>query len=169
MFQSKRLYHFVIFLILSGLIPIPSTVGAEASSSVVIAQIAASPLHALVLTESGEVYGWGSNANGALGDGTDEARTEDLTKAQGLPAIKAVSTGYLSSYALTNEGELYAWGRNYYGQLGGGGASWGITLPRKIEGLPKLVQIEGGNEFAVALAASGGSIHLRCQFCRAAR
>ena len=75
------------------------------------------------LTESGEVYTWGYNGYGCLGRGNSYIGTSNYTpeRIQVGPIgtkVKAISAGYNFMFALTEEGDLYSWGYNGYGQLG---------------------------------------------------
>src|SRR5919112_1171963 len=67
----------------------------------------------------GEVWAWGGNELGALGDGTN---TDSNTPVQvsGLSGVQAVAAGELHSLALKNDGSVWAWGSNGIGQLGDG-------------------------------------------------
>ncbi|KAG7234463.1 hypothetical protein INR49_004797 [Caranx melampygus] len=75
----------------------------------------------MALLDNGEVYGWGYNGNGQLGVGNNGNQLTPcrLTGLQGL-CIQQIVSGYSHCLALTDEGLLYAWGANTYGQLGTG-------------------------------------------------
>ena len=68
-----------------------------------------------------QVYGWGYNGNGQLGIGNNvnqpnPSRVGSLTNV----IITQVVCGYAHTLALSDEGMMYAWGANSYGQLGTG-------------------------------------------------
>ncbi|KAJ0070220.1 hypothetical protein NL108_002540, partial [Boleophthalmus pectinirostris] len=71
-----------------------------------------------------QVYGWGYNGNGQLGLGNNGNQLTPchLVGLQGL-CVQQIVSGYAHSLALTDEGLLYAWGSNTYGQLGTGNKS----------------------------------------------
>ncbi|MEN9605027.1 MAG: hypothetical protein RJB39_712 [Candidatus Parcubacteria bacterium] len=74
-----------------------------------IISLASTNNHSLALTAKGEVFAWGQNYTGQLGDGTRQNRaTPELVK--GLPAISKIAAGHKFSLALTASGEVYAWG-----------------------------------------------------------
>lgn len=77
--------------------------------------------HVLVLTDRGYVYSWGLNSNGQLGvGGTDDSNTPvEITSLRGQGVVQ-VETSSNGSFARTNDGQLYAWGQNDYGNLGFG-------------------------------------------------
>jgi alpha-tubulin suppressor-like RCC1 family protein len=81
--------------------------------------IVAGGLHALALSNNGKVYAVGQNDNGqlGLGDNTDRNTFTEVTSLSGKN-ITALSAGYEHSLALSNDGKIYAAGRNDYGQLG---------------------------------------------------
>lgn len=152
MLVIKGICRIIVLVIL---VQVFQTTPSYAESSVKITQIAASPTHVLILTNSGEVYGWGRNGNGQLGDGTLNNQTTSLTRVKNLPSIAAISVGFNTSYALTEQGDLYTWGFESYGELGDGQEYSLHMVPIKIEGLPQIKQIDGGSSFTVALTNSG--------------
>ncbi len=80
--------------------------------------------HALAIASDGTVYAWGNNFYGQLGNGTNADSTVPVKVSiiGGLPTNKAlkVEVGSNHSIVVTTNGEVYAWGNNFYGQLGNG-------------------------------------------------
>ncbi len=77
--------------------------------------------HCLALSTNADIYSWGLNADGQLGDGST------ITKICGIQVIQtvlyhvvilAVRATQASSYALSSSGNVYVWGKNDVGQLG---------------------------------------------------
>ncbi|CAB3378358.1 Hypothetical predicted protein [Cloeon dipterum] len=88
------------------------------------------------ISRSGSVFSWGENGFGQLGLGTTK-ETKVPTKISGLlehKKIVQVASGGGHTLALTSEGEVYAFGRNYSGQLGLG-TTVDQSFPRKVGGL----------------------------------
>lgn len=76
---------------------------------------------AYAIRGDGTLWSWGANAeceyceHGLIGDGT---RTDRLTPVQILNDVKLVAAGLQNGYAVKNDGTLWVWGGNRYGQLG---------------------------------------------------
>lgn len=89
-----------------------------------IVSVAAGALHALALTNSGAVYGWGNNWGGQAGAGTEDVEPMPLRvdALQGA-GIAQVDAGATSASARTGDGVIYTWGANHSGQLGNGASS----------------------------------------------
>jgi hypothetical protein len=89
-----------------------------------VAQVAAGSFHTLVLTDEGQLYAFGKNTFGELGNPTNnetQAANPSPT-AVGLPVaggrIEQLAAGYEDSFVLTNAGRLYSFGWNSFAQLG---------------------------------------------------
>ncbi|KZC13853.1 RCC1 and BTB domain-containing protein 1 [Dufourea novaeangliae] len=74
----------------------------------------------VAVKDNGEVYSWGDNSCGQLGLGNTSQIKEHPSKVTALAEvlIKKVVCGYGHCLALSDEGNLYVWGANNYGQLG---------------------------------------------------
>jgi hypothetical protein len=74
--------------------------------------------HALALTSSGEVYSWGLNFDGQIGNGSYETQLIPI-KVNGFDNEKIVmiSCGGWHSMVLTESGRVFYWGDNNWGQL----------------------------------------------------
>lgn len=97
----------------------------EFSDTKFFVDIHAGTHHSLALTSNGDVYGWGYNYNAAVGVGESrfEVNSPTLIPIPGLnPEEKVINlyTRIENSYAITNQGRLFGWGRNFYGELGVG-------------------------------------------------
>lgn len=73
--------------------------------------------HTLILSDSGQVFGCGSNRYGELGLGhKDDVQT--LKKIPIQTPIRKIFSGYFSSFAISESNAVYAWGKNDNYQLG---------------------------------------------------
>jgi len=93
-----------------------------------MAKIVAGNNHTLALTTDGVLVAWGSDSNGQLGDDVSSSNRTVATAVStaGVLAGKTVvdiAAGGMSSYALTSDGLVFAWGLNGNGQLGNGGTT----------------------------------------------
>ena len=111
--------------------------------------VAAGARSAYALTDDGTVYVWGGNNMGQLGLGTETGRKAVVGTPTPIPQekfggskVKQIVCTELSAYALTEGGEVYAWGDNDYGQLGTGNDDTGYftAVPEKLAltGMEKL-------------------------------
>jgi alpha-tubulin suppressor-like RCC1 family protein len=121
--------------------------------------VAAGGNHSCALRSDGEVWCWGANIWGELGDGSFEQRNTPV-QAVGVPAgISALSSGAFHTCALTASGAVWCWGDDSHGQLGDGDASFGGPAPVPVTGLPQIAAISAGSFNTCALTTKGG---IRC-------
>ncbi|HHT9110863.1 MAG TPA: RCC1 domain-containing protein [Candidatus Brocadiaceae bacterium] len=116
--------------------------------------------HTIALSKDGEVYGWGCNQKGQIGDGTNIKRTSPV-KVNGLSGIIAITSGGAlggdtnsHNLALKSDGTVWAWGSNSDGQLGDG-TDTDRNIPVQVGGLSHVIAIAGGGAHSVALKSDG--------------
>ena len=116
--------------------------------------------HTIALSKDGEVYGWGCNQRGQIGDGTHIKRTAPV-KVNGLSGIIAITSGGAlggdtnsHNLALKSDGTVWAWGSNSDGQLGDG-TDIDRNTPVQVGGLSHVIAIAGGGAHSVALKSDG--------------
>lgn len=109
-----------------------------------IVQIIASSTHSLALNTEGRVYSFGANYNGQLGIGLNyNGQTNIPMLIPYLQGIIQISSKGNYSLALSNEGKVYAFGKNNFGQLGLGDyidKYYPIPIPK----FDNIVQISAG-------------------------
>jgi alpha-tubulin suppressor-like RCC1 family protein len=93
-------------------------------SNKVIVSISSGLSHSVALSADGELFAWGDNQYGQLGDGTKVARTSPVAvRTDGVlkdSRIVSVASFAAHNLALTSDGVLVAWGINSGGRLGAG-------------------------------------------------
>ena len=87
----------------------------------------------LAVLSNGEVYGWGYNTYGILGDGYELGRVYSTPVKLNLSNIRTMSLGDGFAIFGTYAGEVYGIGKNDYGQLGTGDNKGASTFVRCYE------------------------------------
>jgi alpha-tubulin suppressor-like RCC1 family protein len=113
----------------TGTSPSRPTLGGPASS------VSAGSNHSCALLTSGEVWCWGGNLSGQVGDGTTTQRIKPVPVTLAGPATQVVA-GEAHSCALLASGQVQCWGDNTYGQLGSGSNAAGSLTPVTVVSLP---------------------------------
>lgn len=79
--------------------------------------------HAFAIMNDGSVKGWGANGNGQLGVGytTVIPQAQDVAFPPDFPgAFEVHTSNEIAQYCIDKTGQLWAWGRNAYGEIGVG-------------------------------------------------
>ncbi|XP_078172727.1 regulator of chromosome condensation (RCC1) family protein [Carex rostrata] len=100
----------------AGSMSVPSKVKAL---PVPVSAVACGGFFTLALTPCGELWSWGANSNFELGRGNNSSdwRPEPVSSLKDTRIVQVACGGY-HSLALSEEGEVYAWGHGGQGQLG---------------------------------------------------
>ncbi len=111
--------------------------------------------HYMALKEDGTVWTWGSNTYGQLGNGT-KSDSSIPTQVQGLAGtrVKQIAGENRWSMALAEDGTVWTWGYNKYGQLGNGTKVDSLT-PVQVSDLGNVVQIAASSSHGLALKDDG--------------
>lgn len=116
-----------------------------------VSKAAGGAFHSLFITESGQLWGMGSNSDGQLGLGDDsESEVPKLIRADGVTAVAA---GDNHSLFVTSDGELWAMGHNGSGRLGDGSTTARRTPVRIRES--DVVAIAAGGDFSLFITRTG--------------
>lgn len=92
-----------------------------APAGVTFTEISAHDTYSLALSSDGDLYAWGSNQYGQLGNGTYiDSNVPVRVQAPAGVIFTAISAGRTMALALDSDGNAYSWGSNYSGELGDG-------------------------------------------------
>ena len=93
-------------------------------SGKIVTAIAAGGDHTVALTSDGQVFDWGNNTYGQLGNGTIAHNSMPVAAFSGGvlsgKIVTRIAAGGVHTLARISDGRIYAWGNNSYGELGDG-------------------------------------------------
>lgn len=115
--------------------------------------------------EGGDLWAWGRNDYGQLGDNTTNnrltpVRVKDTPGTGYITSISVIRAGYHHTVALMSNGTVWTWGRNSYGQLGDN-TSTNRSTPVQVRDtagtgyLTGISAIAAGSDHTLALDSSG--------------
>jgi len=116
-------------------------------------QITTGLFHSCGLDINRQVWCWGRNAAGQLGDGTTTNRLVPAA-VPGMNGVIQITTGDLHSCALRDTGRVFCWGSNSAGQLGDTSTT-NRTSPVRVVALTGAIQVADGERHSCALRDSG--------------
>ncbi|MCL1904790.1 MAG: hypothetical protein FWG19_01530, partial [Methanomassiliicoccaceae archaeon] len=155
--KEKKSLFFVIFvatIMVAAAVPFLALCGEDMNNDentalgagfVTEPMVAASNDFVLTLRSDGTVWAWGYNGDGQLGNGDSGNGTNKNTpvKVSDLTDVKTITTGTTHSLAVKNDGTVWAWGVNNYGQLGNG-STVNSSTPVQVWDLTDVTAIAGG-------------------------
>ena len=126
----------------------------------------------IAIDNEGKIYTWGDNWNGQLGNGTDVEYSNEPQCISDLEGnalngknIVEVQSDGSTKIAIDNEGKVYTWGKNRYGQLGNGtGGEYGNynNVPICISDIPdnalngkNIVEVQSDDSTMIAIDNEG--------------
>jgi len=110
--------------------------------------------HNFARTADGHWWAWGNNSSGNLGLGTSTNTEPSPVEVTALVGFKETSTGSGHTVALKNDGTVWTFGWNSYGQLGDG-TTQNRSLPTRVEGLANIARIAASSTFSLAVRNDG--------------
>jgi alpha-tubulin suppressor-like RCC1 family protein len=111
-----------------------STPRQEATSSANWKQVTCGAFFTMAIKNDGTLWSWGDNGFGQQGDNTPASRStprQISVGASGITGWRQISAGVGSALAIRDDGTLWSWGRNNYGQVGDN-TSASRSTPRQI-------------------------------------
>jgi alpha-tubulin suppressor-like RCC1 family protein len=115
----------------------------QALNMFAIIKVTAGENHSLAVTNSGQVFSWGSNSFGQLGQNIKAFSHESRLIPMRIEALRShfvidIAASSCHSAAITSSGEVFTWGSNKKGQLGrkeGFGTDQPNPIPKRVDAL----------------------------------
>ena len=126
------------------------------SSPIRVTGVAGGPSFTIAVSQEGMVYEWGGIpwAKGGAGGGAVDVVPVPVRRVGGLPSnVVQVAAGRRHALALTSEGQVWAWGCNECGQVGGRDRS--VTSPPVMAVVQEATCIAGGGDVSAACLSNG--------------
>lgn len=103
----------------------------------------------------GDVYGWGSNSSGQVGNNSNDVVVQAITEIDGTGGWTDVAAGVFHSLGIQS-GKLYAWGSNSSLQLGVDGVSVPLSrVPVRVGTDVDWMAVAAGKSHSLALKIGG--------------
>lgn len=118
-----------------------------------IRKVSAGTFQTIGLDSSGNLWGWGYNGDGRLGDGTTTDRLAAV-RIHGIANVVQVATGDNHTLAVRADGTVWAWGNNSFGALGDG-TRINRIVPTQVAGITGAVAVAVGIRHSVVLQSNG--------------
>ncbi len=137
----------------------PQPTPTQVDAPFLYSQVAAGCTHSLGVRVSGAAYAWGDNSLGQLGNGT-------FTQANAPTAVKTLTGNVIGiaageNFSLAvyqnpppNTNQLWAWGYNFYGQLGDGTAT-SYKAPTLVSAVTNWLRVTAGQNHSSGVRADG--------------
>ncbi len=107
--------------------------------------------HTCAIVDGGEVWCWGQNTYGQLGDGTTDSRSTPAPVV-GITDAVEVSVGSEHTCALKSDQTVVSWGRNWHGELGNGSTT-DSAVPVPVLGLADVTDVSVSIGYSCAVSA----------------
>lgn len=125
-----------------------------------VSSVSAGAEHTCGLTLAGQTFCWGAGHLLQLGNNASVPRSNTPIPVHGGLTFTAIATSSAGSCALTQSGQAYCWGSNYFGALGDG-SPFDRTVPTLVAGGHTFTSIAAGgtllglDAFACATTTAG--------------
>ena len=111
--------------------------------------------HILAVKNDGTLWTWGFNNYGQLGDNTTTNKSSPVQVLGYTNNWKQPSSGSFHSAAIKNDGTLWTWGDNTFGQLGDNSTNSQSSPVQTVTGGTNWKQVSCGNNHTTAIKTDG--------------
>lgn len=122
-----------------------------------VIDISAGSAHSLALRADGTVWSWGANSQGQLGLPLTITDTTLPVKIDTILSATNVESGAAFSIVVDADSTVWAFGYNFYGQLGVNQTFTRTEVPTKVHQLDSVINIICGREHVLAIRRDGTS------------
>jgi alpha-tubulin suppressor-like RCC1 family protein len=147
--SSEATYHWGSYQEVGKNLDVPNAVGNLTD----VTAIAAGNISGMALA-GGNVYTFGSGFGGEFGDGSTDGFRKSARVVPGLPDIVAIGESMDTDVAVSDDGNVYGWGRNRGGQLCTGNTTE-YNTPVELTSLSNVASAAGGALHMIYLTDSG--------------
>ncbi len=154
---SRGVVGLAVLLVASLLVVVEAD-EASAGTTLNPATLTSGFVHTCAIDSGGQVFCWGRNLYGQLGDGSTTTRTAP-TPVVGISDATAVVAGQWHTCAVVTGGAVKCWGNNDDGQLGNGTAGADEHTPVIVSGLTSTMKLTASFYNTCALDSIG---QVRC-------
>ena len=109
----------------------------------------------LAIRDNGELWGWGNNISGQLGDGTTTQRNSPVSVVGGYTDWTQVSAGIRHSLGVRSDGTAWAWGGGSYGKLGDNTIVDKSSPVSVVGGFTDWAQLSAGAQHSIGVRNNG--------------
>ncbi|WP_420266971.1 Ig-like domain repeat protein [Candidatus Magnetominusculus dajiuhuensis] len=110
--------------------------------------------HSLGIKSDGTLWAWGYNGYGQLGDNNTSTYYVTSPEQIGTSQWSSISAGGYHTLGLKSDGTLWAWGYDYYGQVGDNSTLSYVYSPKQI-GTSKWSSISAGDYHTLGIKSDG--------------
>jgi alpha-tubulin suppressor-like RCC1 family protein len=118
-------------------------------------QVSTSSYSVGAVKTSGQIWTWGCNVCGGLGDGNTVTRTAPVREISSSTNWCQLSVGAAIGGAVKTSGEIWTWGRNDVGQLGDGTITSRCSPVRERSSSTDWCQVSAGTSHSAAIKTTG--------------
>jgi len=119
-------------------------------------QISAGKIHACGIEAGGTGFCWGNDGDGQIGNGATAGQQDTPSPISGSHVWTQISASSTHTCGLRNDGLIYCWGSDTYGQLGNGGGA-GTNAPGAISDTGPWVYVATGEFSSCGIKTDGSA------------